>query len=312
MSKLSNVLKMLILLKSNGKMKAKQLAEELEVDERMIRKYKQELEMAGIYLTTICGVNGGYILGGNCFLEDFKINNEEKKALDMVRNQLTKDNFLYYKDANIAISKILNIDSEKNRIDYMIKDTKANINTESEKKRWEDINFSIITHNKIKIVYKSLQSGRSERIVQPYGVFSYEGAMYFIGYCEKRNAIREFKLSRIIEYEQLNDKFEIPRDFNIKGYMRNSIGIYHDEEIFVKLKIKYPMSQIISEKIITENQKINKSEDKSIIFEAVIKDKTDLKSWILSMGSSVEIIEPNSLKEEILNELQNTINLYKI
>ena len=43
MSRVGNALNMLILLKSRGKMKAKELADILEVKERTIRRYKEYL-----------------------------------------------------------------------------------------------------------------------------------------------------------------------------------------------------------------------------------------------------------------------------
>lgn len=48
MSKISNVLTMLQLLQSGRKYNINELSKELEVSERMIRVYKEDLEKAGI------------------------------------------------------------------------------------------------------------------------------------------------------------------------------------------------------------------------------------------------------------------------
>ena len=55
MSKISNVITMMQLLQSGRKYSIKELSEKLEVTERMIRVYKEELEKAGIYIDTIMG-----------------------------------------------------------------------------------------------------------------------------------------------------------------------------------------------------------------------------------------------------------------
>ena len=65
MSKISNVLTMLEYLSSGRKYSIKELAEKLEVSPRMIRIYKDELEKAGIYVDTIKGPYGGYVLNQN-------------------------------------------------------------------------------------------------------------------------------------------------------------------------------------------------------------------------------------------------------
>lgn len=65
MSKVSNVLTMLELLSSGKKYSIKELADNLEVSPRMIRVYKDDLELAGIYVDTIKGPYGGYVLNQN-------------------------------------------------------------------------------------------------------------------------------------------------------------------------------------------------------------------------------------------------------
>ena len=62
MSKVSNVITMLELLQTGKKYSINELSNKLEVSERMIRVYKEELEKAGIYIDTIMGPYGGYVL----------------------------------------------------------------------------------------------------------------------------------------------------------------------------------------------------------------------------------------------------------
>lgn len=65
MSKISNVLSMLEYLSSGKKYSIAELSEKLEVTPRMIRVYKDEIEKAGIYIDTIKGPYGGYVLHQN-------------------------------------------------------------------------------------------------------------------------------------------------------------------------------------------------------------------------------------------------------
>ena len=65
MSKISNVLTMLEYLSSGRKYSIAELSKKLEVSCRMIRVYKDELEKAGIYIDTIKGPYGGYVLNQN-------------------------------------------------------------------------------------------------------------------------------------------------------------------------------------------------------------------------------------------------------
>ena len=95
MSKISNVLNMLQYLSSGRKYSIAELAEKLEVSLRMIRVYKDELEKSGIYIDTIKGPYGGYVLNQNInipkrFIIPTEINVKDKNLFNLI-NRAIKD-----------------------------------------------------------------------------------------------------------------------------------------------------------------------------------------------------------------------------
>ena len=156
--------------------------------------------------------------------------------------------------------------------------------------------------------YHSISSGDSIRVIRPYAVITKNDMRYVIAYCENRKTIRTFKLIRINWIEVLSDKFEIDSSFDIKEYMKNTIGIFNNDEIKLKLLLKKPFSYSVSERKYVENQHITWNDDETIIFEATMNGKEDIIRWILSMGECVTILEPLYLKEELKNILKNMIN----
>lgn len=106
MSKISNMLNMLQILKDERIHSIEELAGKLEVSERMIRQYKLELEQAGIYINSITGKYGGYqIKKENNFLKLEDIVKEEmyiimKKAIRN-RNKLE----VQFNSVNSGITK---------------------------------------------------------------------------------------------------------------------------------------------------------------------------------------------------------------
>lgn len=312
MSKFSNMLRMIILLKNNRILNTKKLSELLEVNERMIRKYRQDLELAGVYIESHPGANGGYSLEGYDYLLHLDLSEEEIEAIQLAEAFLEEQNYLYskaYKTFTEKIQALKMLNCETDSRDFAIKELKP-INMGENKAKGIKIHQAIISKCKIKIKYFSLTSGEKTRIVHPYSFITYKSDLYFIGYCEMSNEIRCFKVSRIIELNVLEENFTMLEDFDIKKYMDNTFGIYMGEEINIKLLIKKPMSYIVSEKMWTENQKITWQEDNSIIFEAKMRGKTEIKSWILSMGARVEVLEPNSLIGEIKDEIKAVSYIY--
>ena len=82
MSKVSNVITMLELLQTGKKYSINELSNKLEVSKRMIRVYKEDLEKAGIYIDTIMGPYGGYVLNQSVRMPIRKFKLKDAKLLD--------------------------------------------------------------------------------------------------------------------------------------------------------------------------------------------------------------------------------------
>ena len=66
---------------------------------------------------------------------------------------------------------------------------------------------AIANRNKVRIKFKSVNSGITERIIHPAELFAYIDKWYIAAFCELRNEIRLFKLDDIKEYEVLDEKY---------------------------------------------------------------------------------------------------------
>ena len=92
MSKISNVITMLELLQTGRKYSIQELSNKLEVSQRMIRVYKEDLEKAGIYIDTIMGPYGGYVLNQSVRMPIRKFKIEDAELLDKyIKNEKDED-----------------------------------------------------------------------------------------------------------------------------------------------------------------------------------------------------------------------------
>ncbi len=198
MSKLSNTLTMLELLQTGKKYSIKELASILEVSERMIRIYKEDLDKSGIYIDTIMGPYGGYVLNQPIKLPIKKFNKSDYELLSKyIKSE--KDEKLKNK---------LIILQEKIKGSYINTNTsKLNLTDETLKK------YNVLTHaikekRKVKITYYSYGKGENERIIDPAWMFLFQDGWYCAAFCELKKDIRHFELKRIIKYELLDEIYD--------------------------------------------------------------------------------------------------------
>lgn len=199
MSKVSNVLTMLELLNTKKKYSIKELAETLEVSERMIRSYKEELDKCGIYVDTIMGPYGGYVLNQSIRMPVRKF---RKKDYELLEDYISNE-----KDPKRKEELILLQDKIKGVYKGSIEENKELNLKEETLLKYNVLTRAIKEKRKVKIKYYSYNKGENERIICPAEMFLFQDGWYCAAFCLLKNDIRHFELRRIINYELLDEKF---------------------------------------------------------------------------------------------------------
>ena len=207
MSKLSNTLLMLQLLQNGRKYSSKELSEKLEVSIRMIRKYKEELECAGIFIDTIKGPYGGYVLNKNFNIPYLNFNENDVSFINKI-SLLINDSKIREELLDIKSKMTLNIENGKNNKKVIISDN-------SELNIFNKINNAYKNNLKLKINYYNLKHGNSIRTIYPLGLYLFENEWWVSAYWEEKDDMRQFHLKRIVDCEILDSKFN-PSEINIK------------------------------------------------------------------------------------------------
>lgn len=199
MSKISNVITMLNLLSTGKKYSIDELSKIIEVSPRMIRTYKEELEKSGIYIDSIMGPYGGYVLNQSIRIPERKFKKEDYELLDnYIKSSISELDREKLENLKDKIRGIY-IDSKKEAKELNLKEetlTKYNILTRAIKER-----------RKVKILYYSFNKGENERIIDPAEMFLFKDGWYCAAYCELRKDIRHFELKRIRNIELLEEIF---------------------------------------------------------------------------------------------------------
>lgn len=207
MAKLANLLTMVELLNTGKKYSIKELAEQLEVSDRTIREYKLFLEEAGIYVDTIRGPYGGYVLTKEVNFPKVRFVEQDMKIINDVA-RFIKDEKIKQKLDNLTNKIEQNILHDENEYTKLLNDDK--------KQNVYNIISKALKYNfKVKIKYYNLQHGESIRTIYPLGLYLFEQEWWCSSYWEEKDDMRQFHLKRILEAELLEEKFD-PKEINIK------------------------------------------------------------------------------------------------
>lgn len=199
MSKISNVLTFMQYLSTGKKYSIQELSEKLEVSPRMIRVYKEELEKAGIYVDTIMGPYGGYVLNQSIRMPVRKF---KKKDYELLEKYITEEKDIERKEKLILLKdKIQGVYAGSKQ-----EERELNLKDETQSK-YNLLTRAIKERRKVKILYYSYNKGENERVICPAEMFLFQDGWYVAAFCLVKNDIRHFELKRIIKYELLNETF---------------------------------------------------------------------------------------------------------
>ena len=194
MSKITNALLMMKLL-SNGKVySVRELSEELGVTERMVRNYKEQLEMSGYIIESFKGPGGGYFINKNNFMNIKFFNKYDLEVLDRIENEVIINDNELNKDFT-ELNKKLHSIYNSNKVLSEYKDVNVLISKNDEKVKI--INNCINNKNNLLIDYLGSSGKITKREIIPINVFEFENNIYVTAFCKLRGAMRIFTLSKM-------------------------------------------------------------------------------------------------------------------
>lgn len=166
----------------------------------------------------------------------------------------------------------------------------------------------------IDMLYFTAQRGQeTQRIVHPYHLFNMHGEWHLIAYDLLRQGIRQFALTRIRSLQVLtHETFEADPTFSPDHYFGESFQSEHGHNLIeVTLLFDAYQARYIRERTWHSSQVIEEQPDGSIIMRFTTGAIGEVQRWIMSYGSHVRVLAPESLAKSIIAEFRVSLEGYE-
>jgi predicted DNA-binding transcriptional regulator YafY len=152
----------------------------------------------------------------------------------------------------------------------------------------------------------------TKRSVDPYHLRHFQGAWYLIGFCHLRDEVRTFAIDRILDLKETDQHFNIHADFSLKKHLASSMGIEAGGTLHeVSIYFDSYQARYIRERIWHGSQKIEDKDDGSLILHFKVSGLGEVKRWVLGFGSHAIIVKPESLRQDVKDEIRKAEVLYE-
>ena len=149
--------------------------------------------------------------------------------------------------------------------------------------------------------------------LDPYCIKLFVRRWYLLGRFSDKG-MATFSLDRIEKIVIKDEKFKIDEEFDAASYFDESFGVMVDERMKpekVLIRAYGYEPYYLRDLPLHHSQREIKSTEEYSDFELHLKPTSDFKAKLLSRGEWIEILEPKSLAEEIVEWHQKAINRYK-
>ncbi len=121
-----------------------------------------------------------------------------------------------------------------------------------------------------------------------------------------------YALDRISDVQDTGKTFKMRKNFDVHHYFEGCCGVItSDEPIQRIVLLAYGgFADYLRTLPLHESQQEIESDDESTLFEYRLKPTFDFYQLVLAQGDQVEVLEPESVREEMRNFAQNLLNLY--
>lgn len=286
-------------LMENKQTTAKQLADKFEVSTRIIYRDLDKLLVAGIPIITKQGVDGGVSLDDNFVFDKSLLDESQQEQILLALSSLSSLHVSEYQELLKHMQTIFQKESEE----WLDVDFSSWHQDQEMNEKFSQLKDAILKHLRITFHYINAQGQKSHRDVFPIKLFYKNNAWYLYGYEVKKADYRTYKLTRI---QQLVIKDE---QFDRSAFYKEPHLTYEENQtkIDVVLKFQKYLGSFVYDQF--SDQDIQEKEDGYWIHTSMPYHPWFL-SFLLSFGSGVEIIEPHSLREEMLHEIQTLLKIY--
>ena len=309
-----------LLLQAHHQMTARDLASRLEVSERTIHRDMEALSGAGIPVIAARGLGGGWSLLGEYRTNLTGLTETEIQSLFVTKPAKVLADLRLEKAADGALLKLLACLPATFRQGAERARQRIHVDVSGWSRREEAVPFlpvlqeALWLERKLQISYERGPGCEAvQRLIAPFGLVAKGSAWYLVGAVDGH--VRSYRVSRITQAEVLNEHADIPADFDLATFWQQSATTFKSNvpnyvaqfwvspEVWLRLSFAGRFARV------TETDETDARGWRKVVVGFDVEEMAC--EYAVSFGPNIEIIEPRSLRDKVINMAQATLDFYK-
>ncbi len=173
------------------------------------------------------------------------------------------------------------------------------------------LDAAIVQRKKVRFRYRS--AGAEEyktRTVDPLMWRLVDEHVYLIAH-EADRGYRTFKVARMSHTERLEQNAAV-HEVDEDEMFRGAVKIWSGPPVEVQIRLSPYASRLLPEYPLSPEQTVEAQDDGGVIIKAEVAGTKEVTGWVLHWGPHAELLSPQSLREEVHQQLRDALAPYEV
>lgn len=313
------LLSILLLLQVHRRQTARELAQRLEVSERTIHRDMEALSGAGFPVFAERGTGGGWMLVEGYRTNLTGLNKDEIQALFLTKPLRLLADLGLEKASDAALLKLSAALPSAHRDNAEHARQRIHVDVSGWNRSSESIEFlpalqeAVWRERQLKLTY---QRGGGcdpvERVIDPLGLVAKGSVWYLVAGVD--GEVRSYRVSRVLEIQVTDQPCVRPKRFDLAEYWEQSTASFKANLPQYQATVRVAPETFPMMRFAGRFARIGQADPPDAdgwIRVAIRFDVEEMAiEWVLSFGSKMEVVEPETLREKVIAAAQDVISFY--
>lgn len=175
-----------------------------------------------------------------------------------------------------------------------------------------DLQKALLDQTRVIIQYQPPPADKpQEYMVDPYQLYFKRRALYLDAYCPETKDYRVFRLNRVSDVRATGMGFTRHAEYNFTERHKHSFSVFVGKTTqWVRIRFSKAIAPYIQEARWHWSEERTPQPDGSLLFEVEVNDPREVGWWVLQWGADAEVLEPESLRQELRETAKRLVEVY--
>ncbi len=317
------LLSIMLLLRGRSTVSARELAERLEVSERTVLRDMQSLSSAGVPVYAERGRHGGFALLDGFRADVSALTDHEAQVLFAYTGLDTLSDLGLGREVRQTLDKLAStapdeaLDRAGDLRDVVHVDRRRWFTDPDDSRHLPTLRLAAMRRRRVRLAYRGAADDRArQRSVEPWGLVENGGRWYLVA--RHRGEVKTFRVGRVVSAVVLDTGFDRPDGFDIGAEwerLRKRLERPSEDGVTVEVSCARTAERHfrrICQPMIESGTQVETlgGDADEVRMRCTFRVRRGAIGILLAIGPDVEVVEPASVRKEMLQTAQAAVAMY--